>query len=352
MKTTILTILALLAMAGSNAQTRHRVNNSGATGPNVYSSISNAQTAAVPNDILIVDHADLDYDSPIMTKKLTIYGPGYFLAENLFLDSTQADPRHARSPSITFNAGSSGSIIQGMTLNDVIINTDNITISRCKIEGQVRIGESGLVLNPNINQNFIEGNEVFSVHIGNATNYVIANNLLRNDNPSNSNHILKVDAGTGLVLNNIFFGEPKSQIKNASVQNNLFFHSVINEVTSTNITVDHNLSNELFLSDFYGGITNFNYSDQDYLPDSIICFSMNPSPDVKYRLETNTFTVAGGNPAVLGGADGKDMGMFGGALPYKPSGMPPIPSIWFYQVQSTGTQGGGVQVTVKAKSRT
>ncbi|MBL7942109.1 MAG: hypothetical protein JNM00_05050 [Flavobacteriales bacterium] len=346
----LLLIVPSLSVIGQN---RLRVNNTGATGTNVYATFAAAHTAAIANDILIADHSDNDYDSPVITKPLTLYGPGYFLSENLALDSTQADSRPARIPTITFNAGSEGSVIQGMVLGDVFINANNITVSRCKITGQVFVGQLGNVQNPNINQCFIEGNETVAVRIVDGTNYVLANNLLRNENPSSADYTLQVDNGTGLVLNNIFYGVPKNQIKNATVQNNLFFFGIIDTVNSSNLTVNHNLSNLGFLNTFYGGLSNFNYASASYLPDSIVCFLMNPSPDIKYRLETNPgVTVTGGNPAVLGGADGKDMGMWGGAAPYRTSGMPPIPSTWFYQVQATGTQSGGVTVTVKSKSRT
>lgn len=348
----MLLLLLVVPAASLWGQTRLRVNNTGTTGTNVYASFAAAQTAAAASDILIADHSNVDYDSPVFTKKLTVYGPGYFLSENLALDSTQADARPARIPVVTFNAGSEGSVIQGFELGDVYINANNITLSRCRISGQVFVGQAGAVLNPNINQCFIDVNETEAIRIYNGTNYVLANNLLRNNNTSSADYSLKVDNGTGLVINNIFYGNPKNQIRNATVQNNLFFFGIIDTVNSSNLTVSHNLSNLNFLNTFYGGVTNFNYASSSYLPDSIVCFSMNPSPDIKYRLETNPgISVSGGNPAVLGGADGKDMGMWGGAAPYKASGMPPIPSTWFYQTQSTGTQSGGVTVTVKSKAR-
>ena len=94
-----------------------------------------------------------------------------------------------------------------------------------------------------------------------------------------------------------------------------------------------------------GGILNNNISSVE--PDSLYCFEMSTSPDVVYSwYNPNPL-----NPILIPGADGKTRVMFGGALPYVPSGMPPIPSIWLVSGSSTGTTTGGASVEIKTKSR-
>ena len=57
-----------------------------------------------------MEHSDTKYDGGgtiTISKKLTIYGPGYLLAENNYpVDSTQADSRPGKIGKIIFDAGS------------------------------------------------------------------------------------------------------------------------------------------------------------------------------------------------------------------------------------------------------
>lgn len=336
-------LLSILILAANlfNAQDRLRVNNTGVSAP--HTTIESALAVADPNDILLLEHSDVPYGTGVVTitEPLVIYGPGYFLAFN---DSTQADFRPATINDIVFGPGSEGTRIQGVILGNVTINANNIIVSRCKITGTLSVGQTGNVLNPNINQCFIESGASVLIDVINATNYTLANNLLNNTNPLATNNV-RVQTGSGLVLNNLFFGDPDNVLKNATVQNNYFENSEIDQVNSSNLTVDHNMSESLFL-DVYLNPTNLT----GHPPDTIFCLILAPSPDRKYNLEANV-GIADPNPADNAGADGKDIGIYGGSLPYVPSGMPPIPSIWFYGGGSSGTQSGGVTIEIKTKSR-
>lgn len=333
----------LVLVVSSDAQIRRRVNNTGVSSP--FTNLQSAINASADGDIIIVEHSDVSYGNVILNRNLTIYGPGYYLQENWETDSTQWDFRPATVGTITIQNNASGASIQGVTIGNVIVEQcDSLEISRNKITGTVRLGTTGAAKNVVLTQNFIEGSPTILVEIVNATSYMISNNYIKNTNNS-ATHAVLVTSGNGLVLNNLFLGSPDNVLKNSVVQNNYFENSEIDVTNSSNLTVTHNISRSNFLATSYGGILNNNISSVE--PDSLYCFEMSTSPDVVYSwYNPNPL-----NPILVPGADGKTRVMYGGARPYVPSGMPPIPSIWLISGSSTGTTTGGVSVEIKTKSR-
>jgi hypothetical protein len=334
---------AFFLVFSADAQIRRRVNNTGVSSP--FTNLQTAINASSNGDIIIVEHSDISYGNAIVDRNVTIYGPGYYLQENWATDSTQWDFRPATIGNLTIQNSGSGATIQGVTIGSLVVEQcDSLEISRNKITGSVRLGTVGNAKNVILTQNFIEGPPSILVEIVNATSYMISNNYVKNTNNSATNSIF-VNSGNGLVLNNLFLGSPDNVFKNSTVQNNYFEDSEIDVTNSSNLTVTHNIGRSNFLSTSYGGIVNNNISSVE--PDSLYCFEMSTSPDVVYSwYNPNPL-----NPILTPGADGKTRVMFGGALPYVPSGMPPIPSIWLVSGSSTGTTTGGTSVEIKTKSR-
>jgi len=326
-----------------DAQTRRRVNNTGVSSP--YNNLQTAIDDCVTGDIIIVEHSDISYGNVIVNRNITIYGPGYFLQDNWVTDSTQWDFRPATISNVSFQLGGSGATIQGMTItNGIVEQCDSLEISRNRITNSLRLGTTGIAKNVVLTQNFIEGSAPILVDILNATNYLISNNYIKNINGS-STHAINVSSGNGLILNNLFLGAPDNVFKNSVVQNNYFENSEIDAINSSNLSVTHNIGRSNFLATNYGGIVNNNISNVE--PDSLYCFDMSISPDYVYKL----YNPNPANPILIPGADGKTRVMYGGALPYKPSGMPPIPSVWLVSGSSTGTTTSGSTVEIKTKSR-
>jgi hypothetical protein len=67
------------------------------------------------------------------------------------------------------------------------------------------------------------------------------------------------------------------------------------------------------------------------------------STDGYYMLKTNS-------PGKAYSTDLTDCGAFGGSAPYVLSGLPPIPNIYFLQINQNATQGGGLKINIKAKA--
>jgi hypothetical protein len=334
---------AFFLVMSADAQIRRRVNNTGVSSP--YNNLQTAINACSDGDIVIVEHSDISYGNAIVNRNISIYGPGYYLEENWESDSTQWDFRPATVGNLTVQNTASGATIQGVTIGNLVIEQcDSLEISRNRITGSTRFGTLGTAKNVLFTQNFVEGASTILIEILNSTSFMISNNYIKNTNNSATNSI-SVVSGNGLVLNNLFLGGPDNIFKNSIVQNNYFEDSEIDVANSSNLTVTHNIGRSNFLATSYGGILNNNISSVE--PDSLYCFDMSTSPDVVYSwYNPNPL-----NPILIPGADGKTRVMFGGALPYIPSGMPPIPSIWLISGSSTGTTTGGTSVEIKTKSR-
>ena len=59
--------------------------------------------------------------------------------------------------------------------------------------------------------------------------------------------------------------------------------------------------------------------------------------------------LSAGSPALGAGVDGVDCGMFGGDYPYKLSGLPSVPAIYYHE-QTIDNVNQQLNVTIKAKS--
>lgn len=137
-------LFILVASANlSHAQTIRRVNNSpDLNDPNVYATAQAAHDAAVAGDIISLEPAGtvggVNYGNITMSKRLTIYGPGYYSDKN---PNTIFDKRQVTLNEISFEKGSANSVIRGAEVGNILLNDINITVDRCKI-GSVIFGSS------------------------------------------------------------------------------------------------------------------------------------------------------------------------------------------------------------------
>ncbi|MFT4679576.1 MAG: hypothetical protein ACI84C_001532 [Flavobacteriales bacterium] len=303
----------------------------------------------VVGDSILLEHSDTPYDGGNVTVSIQvrIFGTGFFLGDN---DCTQADLRTAKIDELTIEADLV--LVSGIEIGRCSIEADFVRVNRCNISEYLGLGTTGSINTPRVGQNFIEGSNAGPIlDIVDVTNYVIKNNFIHNTNTSGS-HNMRVTDGSGVILNNLFFGTPDNLIHNAVVQNNYFEDSEIMPASSS-LTVSFNLARSTFLDD-WGGAVNNNYGGSaEHEPDSVYCFTLmdGVSRDAKYQLNAWNTDPNSGNPATNAGADGNDIGMFSGVKTYILSGMPGLPSVAKYSGSVQGTQGGGSNAVVKAKSR-
>lgn len=300
----------------SNAQTTWRVNNNPSADAD-FETLQAAHDGATAGDIIYLEPSGTSYDTCTFTKQLTVIGPGYFLAEN----DTTVFHNEAKTGEIKFNAGSEGSIVMGCFINgNVRIESDNILLKRNRIE--FSSSDTLLVINGNnatIMQNYILQTGLSNypecvVSIG--LNILFTNNWVKN-NDGHDNII--ISAGSATVAHNIFAGDKYEKLINTNFHSNLYKGNITDNGSNS---IQNNI-------DFGSAFSTY--------------FIEGDSPDGKYQL-------ADDSPAIGAGVDGEDCGMFGGSEPYVISGIPSIPSIIDVSMPTSGSQAGGLPVTIKIQS--
>lgn len=338
MKKSILLSFVLLFFNISLFATIWRVNNM----PNNdadFTTLSDAIEAASDNDIIYVEGTGAQYDEGTieLTKKLTIYGSGYFLVEN---DQTQANKLPSDlNVNLYFYLGSEGSIVSGFSFvgGYLRIHTSDITVERCFVDVELRIyGTAQPVSNFMMKQCYIYGNiGVWGMDF-NSSNITFANNIFYYHNLD-----LGHEQGNYIVKNNILVtGFSQINAVNAVIQNNIVEGGIPCDASDNNL-VENNI---IGVGGEMPGTGSNNIGEismaalfVDY-PDGA-----NTSPDAMFELQE-------GSMAQGYGLGGIDCGVFDGDFPYILSGLPPIPRIYESNISTVGNING-LQVHIKAKSQ-
>ncbi|MCX6304912.1 MAG: hypothetical protein NT040_08085 [Bacteroidetes bacterium] len=310
----LLILVILCLIAGNTRAAKWRVNNTGITANFTNCSEMVNSPLVLNGDTVYFESSMFSYGNANITKKLVIIGPGYFLGEN---DSTQADVKPASMNSVSFSAGSQGTIVKGMSFGSyVTITASGIVLEMNRFEDLSVSICSGIV----INRNYIQAITVIS-----AQNVLVSNNLVVKTEAYGTGLYVNGDASATMV-NNIFLG--KIVISNCLLRNNICTSlSMPSSFTALNSVMENNI----------GASTQFGTSNGNQQNvDMTAVFTNSGSTDGRYRLKA-------GSPAIAAGVGGADCGIFGGNYTYVLSGMVPGPSVWYMNMN-------GIDVTVKAKS--
>jgi len=289
-----------------------------------FRTLKNAHDGALIGDTLYVAGSAVDYGGTTITKTLFIYGPGYFLNEN---PDTQAYPVSARvDANITFTEGSTGSLLAGLTVNDISINkTNKITIRNTYIKTSMTISDN--VSNCVIIQNYIH--TTFSISWSNCQNIIISNNIINPEKTSTDGFICNDSNSSSDIQYNLIGGNVT--INNSIFHNNICFDGSFKE---TGCDVRKNICD---VNQFV------QYSDNQSNTDMSTVYIGTGSTDGKWQLKDNS-------PAKGAGTEGTDIGPFGGPKPYILSGIPNIPRIYFFDSPTSVTGTTGLPVHLKAKA--
>ncbi|MCR5889433.1 hypothetical protein LRS06_16980 [Hymenobacter sp. J193] len=308
---------ALLAAApASLAQTIRRVNNTGITGTNIYSTLQAAHDAAAAGDIIQVEPSATNYGDLSMSKKLTIVGPGYFLGQNAGL---QANPTSATVGYLYIPSSASGTSISGLTSGSYwYIGASDLMIQRCNLY-YIYTGYSSGANNVSIRQNYVTYIQPYSAVMNNV---LIANNII-------TGSVNLANYASGEFTNNVVLGG--LSLKDFNVTNNYIGSSF----TPNNSLYSYNL--------FQGtGYSTADGNKNNVQPSAVFVLGSGNQYDAWYQLNTSA-----SNPAKGAGTSGADIGAFGGNTPYKLSGIPAIPSI--YQFSQT-VNGNTLNVNLSTRS--
>lgn len=312
-------LLLAAATLATEAQTIRRVNNSGVTGTNIYTTAQLAHDASSAGDIIQLEPSANSYGGLTITKNVTVVGPGYFLGLNTGL---QANPTPATLDQVFFNAGSTGASVSGVTVSShIYIGASGVSVQRNYLPGSyIYVGYGSVTSNLNIRQNYIYG--LYNYNAG-ANNVLVTNNIIGAAGTSLGS------TTNGEFTNNVVLAGVN--IDNFNVRNNYFAGSFQpnNNLYSYNISAQSSFSTA--------------NNNQNNVPQASV-FALSPGTtqfDAWYQLKTGT------NPARGTGSGGTDIGAFGGNTPYKLSGIPAIPTI--YQFNQT-LSGNSLNVNLSTRS--
>lgn len=315
--------------------------------PGHFTNLQTCINAAANGDIIVVQGSGTGYGPIEINKQLIIMGPGYFLNQN---PETQAIASAAMVDYINCTAGASGSIIQGLeVVSNMAINADTYP------NGITWIGNASINVE-NCGVTFISINTL-------ATGQWVH---LRNSNGSSFSKcygtgIYCSNNVSGLVLENCIFNYG-CYLRNTTVKNCFFdldfsnndgygfsncniINSILGSAGGGFWNWSSTFNNNIFL---YGNPLGLNAGNNITGEDPANLFVGVPSQgsysdDAKFKLRT-------GCVAIGTGVDNVDIGPFGGANPYSPSGISFHPNIWKVTMPTTGTSGGGLQIQVKVNA--
>ncbi len=338
---TLLLSFSVLFIVTNFAQAKiWRVNNGIGINAN-FTTGQSAHDAALTlvGDTLMFEGSNAIYAAFRMTKRLTIIGPGYFLGSN---PETQAFFVDAKIQGISFAAGSQNSSVQGINFNSAGINvgTSNITISRNYNIGTLNVGFDPqccgvAVSNILISQNFSISN------LNTVSNTINTGILVSNNWISNLNFESNTSA---LILNNVLTGGATSiGAYNTLFANNIQTSSAATFVAgSSNNTYRNNIcANTIFTP----AGSNIGANNQtNVLMTDVFTVPVNGAVETSFQLKSPGLGIGTAE-------NGGDCGMFGGTTPYVLSGMPNVPSVYFYNVPATGSNTNPLNISIKAKSR-
>lgn len=331
MKKTILFFILALITFGASATLRRVNNNSGIIAVNglVYTTLDAAIGDAVAGDTIYVEPSTINYSiGSALTKRLIFIGDGYSKGSNANLISPLSFNLNSSviTSNFSINAGAENSAFIGMVLNSLLtVNANNILFKRCSFLPNGNAHNVFLNSNNNIiEQCFFQlggsgHHDVLGSGSGNIFKNCIMQDILANQiNPLVDQCVL---GGVQSVTNGVF--------TNCIVGTNTF-SGVSNCTFSFSIKVGN-----AFGTPGSNNIENASFND--------IIETVPASEDKHFRLKSGSIALGVGNT-------GQNIGPFGGADPYRLSGMAGIPIIRNFFLSTTGSAASGLSGSITIQS--
>jgi hypothetical protein len=333
---TLLPIIVVCAIMSNPVSGKiWRVDNNGGS-PGDFTTLGAATAGASAGDTLYVYGSPINYGTLSISKKLSVFGPGFFLSQN---PQTQANPAPAMTGAVYFNPGSDSSLVTGMQTGQVIIypSVNHITLKRNYITYNSNSGAIIMQGSANaitVQQCYIVNSRGAADGIGiqmdgSNTSIIINNNFI--DMTYAGGDAIRANAtSVAVVSHNVISGD--FVLLQSEVTNNIFRDGSFTG-SSANVYL-HNICTGTKIDTTGSNIQNV---------DMGTVFVGAGSTDGQWQL-------AAGSSARAAGTEGADIGMFGGGQPYVLSGVPTIPHIYYLTVPSAAEPGTPLQVRVKAKT--
>jgi hypothetical protein len=320
-----------------------RVNNNPGVNAN-FTTLQAAHDGAASGDTVYVESSATGYGGLSCTKKIIIIGTGYFLDQNQGL---QAFALPSTVGQIVFSTGSAGSTLQGLTFNgsNVYIDVNDIVVQR-NFFG---------VINGNNPDYYTPGSVIIR---SNASNILVSQNFALN--------LTVQGSSIGLLISNNYF-TIAYPYGDATTQNSVNLSSAAIAIIKNNvfrrgqvIAYNSNISNNIMYAGFLAGSgnlisnnigngTQFGTADGNKANvDMTTVFELIGSFDAAWKLKVGSPAIGAGYGSTI--QNPVDCGFYGGSTAYVVSGIPAIPSIYFFANQPVGSNSDPIKVQIKVKS--
>lgn len=321
-----------------------RVNNN--TGVNAdYTTLQDAHNGATAGDTLYLESSPTNYGGLTATKKITVIGTGFFLDQNLNL---QAFILTSKVGQMFLNAGSAGSVIEGLTfgpsalyvsVNDVVIRRNYFGSINGSFadwnNGSINLGYQAAPNNVIISQNF-----ACTISNGQAsTGILILNNFIAMSGYAGEATVsgcLDLNLNTIAIVKNNIFRRGTVTAYNSNFSNNIMYAGAM---SGSGNLLSNNLANGTQFGTADGNQANVSMSS---------VFELAGSFDAYWKLKASSPAIGAGYGSTT--QDPVNAGMFGGSTPYVLSGLPAIPSIYFFANQPVGSNSDPIDVQIKVRS--
>lgn len=356
--TLVFVIISTLSFAGIIT-----VDNRTGGGAN-YTSISGAINSASNGDTIYIHPSSINYGSITVGKSLVFIGPGHH--------PEYTGGMGASVGAIRLNNGSSGSKITGLILTQVACNlfaqSHDIVISNNFFNSLNAIaggygsnagnhgGSNNWLIQGNviIEETGCGGCEVINLRTSANTNsnWIISNNFIQTKSSQNNTTLFDNLNNTIIIENNIIVHQNTQSlfytgVSGGEFRNNIFWITR-NEITD--IMVDANgviFSNNLTYhsNGSLVPLTGDNNVDNSN-PNFISIASDNPVWDY-----ANNYQLSPNSPGENAGADGSDVGIYGGGFPFRTEGYPQdFPRLQAFDLLSNTIvpPGGSIEINLKA----
>lgn len=344
MKKTILMCLLIVSVA-ANAQKNFIVQN---LTTSVFSTLQDAYDNCSAGDTLYLPGGS--FNMPALEKTLVIIGVGYHP------DSTSASlPTQIINP-VNLTGTCDNSYLTGMHfLSNVLLgSTDDdatsVIISRCRIGGSLYLkkGDGGerdidVIVSESIIDNDIYGYKGRNITIEKCFVKGTIKELL-------ASHIDRVIVGLGGSSSSSGYSYCFYYCEDCFVSN-----SFINYKSYSTWRInEYGCINNDFQNNIFAGNTSFpagtNTGSNNLTGiDPAVVFE-NIDGNINTFSYAHDFHLAAGSPAIGAGLSGTDIGIYGGANPFKEGGLPFVPHIRYVMINPE-TNNGLLQVEIKAVSQ-
>jgi hypothetical protein len=344
MKAFIFSTLLFLLSVSTHAKI-WRVNNDPTKDPDFASPTAAVASASVlAGDTLHIEPSATQYPGLILNKRLVILGNGYFLTINTGLQATTFNSDVA---SITINNSSADfSVLSGITTGIIqFTNVSNISITHCLI-GTLRASSYTLVgVGIAIRKCFITNADGF-LFSGAGDLTITIENCIFSALVGIGGSINLPATIRGLFRNNVFNNALNGiTLSNFYFSNNIITQNAPQAMGGTNNIIRNNLNAGTGLPTGDGNVNSVNMAQTLVGP----LTGTTSTGDARFQLTTGSLAINAGE--TIGTVTTPNCGAFGATDPYRLSGIPAIPSIYFLNVPaSVAPTDATMDITISTRS--